>query len=106
MTICTYNASTLASEAEIKDLMAQAKKIKYDVIKLTETRRRQNLDYAFADVIHDKNFCVQKTVIPDYLIGAVQPTQHSNRHKKETSTRYNCTFAPPSARDERRTAIE
>ncbi|KAK6751995.1 hypothetical protein RB195_003424 [Necator americanus] len=54
MTICTYNASTLASEAEIKDLMAQAKKIKYDVIKLTETRRRQNLDYAFADVIHDK----------------------------------------------------
>ncbi|KAK6763859.1 hypothetical protein RB195_024259 [Necator americanus] len=40
MTICNYNARTLASEAAIKDLMMQAKKIKYDVIGLTETRRR------------------------------------------------------------------
>ncbi|KAK6735635.1 hypothetical protein RB195_018697 [Necator americanus] len=38
MTICTYNARTLASEAAIEDLMMQAKKIKYDVIGLTETR--------------------------------------------------------------------
>ncbi|ETN68216.1 hypothetical protein NECAME_05697 [Necator americanus] len=40
MTICTYNARTLASEAAIEDLIMQAKKIKYDVIGLTETRRR------------------------------------------------------------------
>ncbi|ETN75772.1 hypothetical protein NECAME_12144 [Necator americanus] len=39
MTISTYNARTLASEAAIEDLMMQAKKIKYDVIGLTETRR-------------------------------------------------------------------
>ncbi|KAK6742798.1 hypothetical protein RB195_010207 [Necator americanus] len=39
MAICTYNARTLASEAAIEDLMMQAKKIKYDVIGLTETRR-------------------------------------------------------------------
>ncbi|KAK6742172.1 hypothetical protein RB195_009813 [Necator americanus] len=38
MTICTYNARTLASEAAIEDLMMQDKKIKYDVIGLTETR--------------------------------------------------------------------
>ncbi|KAK6734883.1 hypothetical protein RB195_018210 [Necator americanus] len=38
MTICTYDARTLASEAAIEDLMMQAKKIKYDVIGLTETR--------------------------------------------------------------------
>ncbi|ETN77246.1 hypothetical protein NECAME_11179 [Necator americanus] len=40
MAICTYNARTLASEAAIEDLMMQAKKIKYDVIGLTETRQR------------------------------------------------------------------
>ncbi|KAK6743145.1 hypothetical protein RB195_010419 [Necator americanus] len=40
MTICTYNARTLASEAAIENLMIQGKKIKYDVIGLTETRRR------------------------------------------------------------------
>ncbi|KAK6730010.1 hypothetical protein RB195_006832 [Necator americanus] len=39
MTICTYNARTLASEATIEDLMMQAKKNKYDVIGLTKTRR-------------------------------------------------------------------
>ncbi|KAK6735663.1 hypothetical protein RB195_018723 [Necator americanus] len=44
MTICTYNARTLASEAAIEDLMMQAKKIKYDVIGLTETRRRHPLN--------------------------------------------------------------
>ncbi|KAK6728589.1 hypothetical protein RB195_005934 [Necator americanus] len=43
MAICTYNARTLASEAAIEDLMMQAKKIKYDVIGLTETRRRHPL---------------------------------------------------------------
>ncbi|KAK6740639.1 hypothetical protein RB195_008854 [Necator americanus] len=47
MTICTYNARTLASEAAIKDLMVQAKKIKYDVIGLTETRRRHSLNAVF-----------------------------------------------------------
>ncbi|KAK6749636.1 hypothetical protein RB195_001942 [Necator americanus] len=40
MAICTYNARTFTSEAAIEDLMMQAKKIKYDVIGLTETRRR------------------------------------------------------------------
>ncbi|KAK6761086.1 hypothetical protein RB195_022233 [Necator americanus] len=44
MTICTYNASTLASEAATEDLIMQAKKIKYDVIGLTETRRRHPLN--------------------------------------------------------------
>ncbi|WKX90251.1 hypothetical protein Q1695_009248 [Nippostrongylus brasiliensis] len=37
MTICTYNARTLASDASVEDLMMQARKIKYDVIGLTET---------------------------------------------------------------------
>ncbi|VDO74853.1 unnamed protein product [Heligmosomoides polygyrus] len=41
MTICTYNARTLASEASIEELMMQGRKIKYDVIGLTETRRHQ-----------------------------------------------------------------
>ncbi|ETN86327.1 hypothetical protein NECAME_16409 [Necator americanus] len=36
MTICTYNARTLASQAAIEDLVMQAEKIKYDVIGLTE----------------------------------------------------------------------
>ncbi|KAK6742512.1 hypothetical protein RB195_010028 [Necator americanus] len=45
MAICTYNARTLASEAAIEDLMMQVKKIKYDVIGLTETRRRLNAVY-------------------------------------------------------------
>ncbi|KAK6729236.1 hypothetical protein RB195_006341 [Necator americanus] len=47
MAICTYNAPTLASEATIEDLMMQAKKIKYDVIGLTETRRRHPLNAVY-----------------------------------------------------------
>ncbi|KAK6727699.1 hypothetical protein RB195_005404 [Necator americanus] len=47
MAICTYNARTLASEAATEDLMMQAKKIKYDVIGLTETRRRQPLNAVY-----------------------------------------------------------
>ncbi|KAK6760660.1 hypothetical protein RB195_021934 [Necator americanus] len=47
MTICTYNARTLASEAAIEDLMMQTKKIKYDVIGLTETRRRHPLNAVY-----------------------------------------------------------
>ena len=47
MTICTYNARTLASDASIEDLMMQAKKIKYDVIGLTETRRHRPLNATF-----------------------------------------------------------
>nr|CDJ87251.1 endonuclease-reverse transcriptase [Haemonchus contortus] len=38
MTVCTLNARTPASEACIKDLMLQARKIKYDFIRMTETR--------------------------------------------------------------------
>uniref|UniRef100_A0A0K0DRN8 Endo/exonuclease/phosphatase domain-containing protein n=1 Tax=Angiostrongylus cantonensis TaxID=6313 RepID=A0A0K0DRN8_ANGCA len=40
VTICTYNARTLASESSIEDLLMQAGMIKYDVIGLAETRRR------------------------------------------------------------------
>ena len=40
MTICTYNARSLATESSIEDLLTQAKMIRYDVIGLTETRRR------------------------------------------------------------------
>ncbi|KAK6749272.1 hypothetical protein RB195_001710 [Necator americanus] len=47
MAICTYNARTLASEAAIEDLTMQAKKIKYDVIGLTETRRRHPLNAVY-----------------------------------------------------------
>ncbi|KAK6764127.1 hypothetical protein RB195_024450 [Necator americanus] len=47
MTICTYNARTPASEATIEDLIMQAKKIKYDVIGLTETRRRHLLNAVY-----------------------------------------------------------
>ncbi|ETN84092.1 hypothetical protein NECAME_07039 [Necator americanus] len=47
MAICTYNARTLASEAAIEDLMMQTKKIKYDVIGLTETRRRHPLNAVY-----------------------------------------------------------
>ncbi|ETN83927.1 hypothetical protein NECAME_01720 [Necator americanus] len=47
MAICTYNARTLASEAAIEDLMMQAKKIKYDVTGLTETRRRHPLNAVY-----------------------------------------------------------
>ncbi|KAK6735353.1 hypothetical protein RB195_018513 [Necator americanus] len=47
MAICTYNARTLAAEAAIEDLMMQAKKIKYDVIGLTETRRRHPLNVVY-----------------------------------------------------------
>ncbi|XGW10366.1 hypothetical protein V3C99_012118 [Haemonchus contortus] len=47
MTICTSNARTLASEACIEDLMMQARKIKYDVIGMTETSRRRPLHAVF-----------------------------------------------------------
>uniref|UniRef100_A0A0K0DI15 Uncharacterized protein n=1 Tax=Angiostrongylus cantonensis TaxID=6313 RepID=A0A0K0DI15_ANGCA len=36
----TYNARTLSSESSIEDLLMQARMIRYDVIGLTETRRR------------------------------------------------------------------
>uniref|UniRef100_A0A7I4Y071 Reverse transcriptase domain-containing protein n=1 Tax=Haemonchus contortus TaxID=6289 RepID=A0A7I4Y071_HAECO len=47
MAICTFNARTLASEACIEDLMMQARKIKYDVIGLTETRRHRPVHAVF-----------------------------------------------------------
>ncbi|XGW28882.1 hypothetical protein V3C99_008574 [Haemonchus contortus] len=47
MAICTFNARTLASEARIEDRMMQARKIKYDVIGLTETRRHRPLHAVF-----------------------------------------------------------
>ncbi|RCN51699.1 hypothetical protein ANCCAN_02059 [Ancylostoma caninum] len=47
MTVCTFNARTLPSEASIEDLMMQARKIRYDVIGLTETRRHRPLNATF-----------------------------------------------------------
>ncbi|VDO67533.1 unnamed protein product [Heligmosomoides polygyrus] len=47
MTICTYNACTLASETSVEDLMMQSRKSKYDVIGLTETRRHHPLHAAY-----------------------------------------------------------
>uniref|UniRef100_A0A0K0D5N8 Endo/exonuclease/phosphatase domain-containing protein n=1 Tax=Angiostrongylus cantonensis TaxID=6313 RepID=A0A0K0D5N8_ANGCA len=40
VTICTYNARTLASVSSIEDLLMQAGMIRYGVIGLAETRRR------------------------------------------------------------------
>uniref|UniRef100_A0A7I4XVX9 Endo/exonuclease/phosphatase domain-containing protein n=1 Tax=Haemonchus contortus TaxID=6289 RepID=A0A7I4XVX9_HAECO len=47
MAICTFNARTLAWEACIEDPMMQARKIKYDVIGLTEMRRHRPLHAVF-----------------------------------------------------------
>uniref|UniRef100_A0A7I5EAV9 Endo/exonuclease/phosphatase domain-containing protein n=1 Tax=Haemonchus contortus TaxID=6289 RepID=A0A7I5EAV9_HAECO len=47
MAVCTFNARTLASEACIEDLVMQARKIKYDVIGLTEMRRHRPLHAVF-----------------------------------------------------------
>ncbi|RCN29929.1 hypothetical protein ANCCAN_24308 [Ancylostoma caninum] len=47
MTVCTFNARTLASEASIEDLMMQARRTRYDVIGLTETRRHRPLNATF-----------------------------------------------------------
>ncbi|VDM63708.1 unnamed protein product [Angiostrongylus costaricensis] len=41
VTICTYNARTLALKSSIEDLLMQARKIRYDAIGLAETKRRQ-----------------------------------------------------------------
>ncbi|VDM63595.1 unnamed protein product [Angiostrongylus costaricensis] len=40
VTICSYNACTPASEFSIEALLMQARRIKYDVIGLAETKRR------------------------------------------------------------------
>ncbi|RCN29162.1 hypothetical protein ANCCAN_25084 [Ancylostoma caninum] len=47
MTVCTFNARTLALEASIEDLMMQARKIRYDIIGLTETRKHRPLNATF-----------------------------------------------------------
>ncbi|VDO04331.1 unnamed protein product [Haemonchus placei] len=47
MAICTFGARTLASEACIEDLIMQARKIKYDFIGHTETRRQTPLHAVF-----------------------------------------------------------
>ncbi|KAK6751532.1 hypothetical protein RB195_003122 [Necator americanus] len=47
MTIYTYNARTLASDAAIEDLIMQAGKFTYEVIGLTETRRRHQLNAVY-----------------------------------------------------------
>ncbi|VDM62211.1 unnamed protein product [Angiostrongylus costaricensis] len=47
VTICTYNARTLVSESSIEDLLMQARRIRYDVIGLVETRRHQPFNAVF-----------------------------------------------------------
>uniref|UniRef100_A0A0K0D7U9 Endo/exonuclease/phosphatase domain-containing protein n=1 Tax=Angiostrongylus cantonensis TaxID=6313 RepID=A0A0K0D7U9_ANGCA len=47
VTICTYNAHTLASEPSIEDLLMQARMKWYDVIGLVETRRRHPLNAVY-----------------------------------------------------------
>ncbi|KAK6761782.1 hypothetical protein RB195_022751 [Necator americanus] len=76
MAICAYNARTLASEAAIEDLIMQAKKIKYDVIGLTETRRRhplnaESLGGGYSNeidhIIVSKRFCLTDVaVVPKF----------------------------------------
>uniref|UniRef100_A0A0K0CUZ9 DUF1273 family protein n=1 Tax=Angiostrongylus cantonensis TaxID=6313 RepID=A0A0K0CUZ9_ANGCA len=40
VTIYPYNARTLTSESSIEDLLMQARRIRYDVIGLAESKRR------------------------------------------------------------------
>nr|CDJ89124.1 unnamed protein product [Haemonchus contortus] len=47
MAICAFDARTLASETCIEDLMMHARKINYDAIGLTETRRHRQLHALF-----------------------------------------------------------
>ncbi|EYB82229.1 hypothetical protein Y032_0364g3564 [Ancylostoma ceylanicum] len=47
MTMCTFNARTLASKVFIEDLIVQAMQIRYDVIGPTETRRHTSLNATF-----------------------------------------------------------
>ncbi|VDM63938.1 unnamed protein product [Angiostrongylus costaricensis] len=47
MTTCTYNERTHASEYSIVDLLMQARRIRYDVIGLAETRRRHPFNAAY-----------------------------------------------------------
>ncbi|RCN48744.1 hypothetical protein ANCCAN_05206 [Ancylostoma caninum] len=47
MTVCTFSARTLALEASIEDLMMQARKIRYDVIALIETKTHRPLNATF-----------------------------------------------------------
>ncbi|ETN70453.1 hypothetical protein NECAME_14751 [Necator americanus] len=47
MTSCTYNADTPTSHAAVENLMMQARKFKYDVIRLTEKRRRHLLNAVY-----------------------------------------------------------
>ncbi|KIH45445.1 hypothetical protein ANCDUO_24514 [Ancylostoma duodenale] len=47
MTICTFNACTLALEASIEDRMMQARKIRCNIIGTTEMRRHRPLNATF-----------------------------------------------------------
>uniref|UniRef100_A0A0K0DHL8 Endo/exonuclease/phosphatase domain-containing protein n=1 Tax=Angiostrongylus cantonensis TaxID=6313 RepID=A0A0K0DHL8_ANGCA len=47
VTICTYNARTLASESSMEDLLMQARMIRHDVIGLAETRRRHTFNAVY-----------------------------------------------------------
>uniref|UniRef100_A0A0K0D099 Endo/exonuclease/phosphatase domain-containing protein n=1 Tax=Angiostrongylus cantonensis TaxID=6313 RepID=A0A0K0D099_ANGCA len=47
VTICTYNVRTLACELWIEDLLKQARRIRYDIIGLSETRRRHPINAVY-----------------------------------------------------------
>uniref|UniRef100_A0A0K0CW73 Endonuclease/exonuclease/phosphatase n=1 Tax=Angiostrongylus cantonensis TaxID=6313 RepID=A0A0K0CW73_ANGCA len=47
VTICTYNARTLACDSSIEDLLMQARMIRYDVIGQAETRRRHTFNTVY-----------------------------------------------------------
>ncbi|KAK6742275.1 hypothetical protein RB195_009874 [Necator americanus] len=47
MTICTYNARTLTSDAAIEDLIMRARKISNEIIGLIETKRCLRLNAVF-----------------------------------------------------------
>lgn len=47
MTICSYDARSVASEAFIEDLKMEAGKTKYDVMGLTQTRRHLSLHVVY-----------------------------------------------------------
>ncbi|VDM63728.1 unnamed protein product [Angiostrongylus costaricensis] len=44
LTICTYIAHSLTSDGSIKELIMQARRIRYDVIEMEKTGKRQSLN--------------------------------------------------------------
>ncbi|VDM64577.1 unnamed protein product [Angiostrongylus costaricensis] len=47
VTTCTYNSRALASESSVDDVLMRARRIRYDVISLAETRIRQHFNTVY-----------------------------------------------------------